>query len=71
MGKHQGSKAYGLRLPNEVWDRIDAAAAALGMSRNEYLARCITTAVSRGREHRKTVEIGHGSASTITLREEH
>lgn len=65
----KGTSVKGIRLPDQVWIRIDEEAAGLGMSRNEYLARRITSCLPLVQEVRKSdgnVRISHQG---ITLKE--
>ena len=50
----KGTSVKGIRLTDQEWAAVDAEAQELGMSRNEYVARRLRTAISRGLEVRKT-----------------
>ena len=56
MGKHVNSRVLTVRLPIDLADRIDRDAAALAMTRNEFLLRRLRASFSDAPEGRKSAE---------------
>lgn len=57
MGRHVNSRARAIRLPNDLWERIEEEAGGLNMSVNEFVRRRLSTGFPRVRENRKPFNI--------------
>ncbi len=56
MGEHKSSRVRTIRLPNELWDRVEADADGLGLTANAVVHRRLTKSFERVPELRKTEE---------------
>ena len=64
------TSAKGVRLPDDTWEAIDQAAAALGMSRNEFLKRRLSVAFSAVPKVRKSDESNQNADLASAFRED-
>lgn len=59
MGKHLNSKARAIRLPIELWERLEALSEADGASVNEHVRRRLDRSFLRDSQSHKTPDFAH------------
>jgi hypothetical protein len=57
----KGTSVKGIRLPDSIWEAVDADAAELGFTRSEWFRRRLVTRFIGGQEVRETDHKGDHS----------